>query len=98
VVVTVPTERDHKKAARIAGVGPTLSKQVDRFLDYPTDPLTGTKLDHREWHDMKGIMMAYALFGPEGAKAAIMHVMLDWLFDESNAIRDMALYGMTYRQ
>jgi len=82
----------------MVGVGPTLGKQVDRMLDYPTDPLSGQKLDHREVHDMRGIMMAYMMFGYEGAKAAMMHIMLDMIFDESNAARDMALYGQTYRQ
>ena len=93
----MPTNRDHKKAAQMVGVGPTLGKQVDRFLDYPTDPMTGAKMDHREIHNMKGVMMAYMLFGWEGARAAMMHIMLDMIFDESNAARDMALYGQTYR-
>lgn len=94
----MPTNRDHKKAAELVGIGPTLGKQVDRMLDYPTDPLTGQKLDHREVHDMRGIMMAYALFGWEGAKAAMMHILMDMIFDETNSARDMALYGRTYRQ
>jgi hypothetical protein len=42
--------------------------------------------------------MAYAVFGWEGAKAAMMHIMMDWFFDETNTMRDMALYGRTYRQ
>ena len=93
----MPTYRDHKKGAEKIGVGPTLGKRVDRFLDYPTDPLTGAKLDHREWHNMKGVMMAYAVFGWEGAKAAMMHVLLDMVFDETNTMRDLALFGKTYR-
>jgi len=97
-MITLPTNRDHKKAAEMVGIGPTLGKQIDRMLDYPTDPLTGQKLDHRELHDMRGIMMMYMLFGWEGAKAAMMHIMLDEFFDTSNAYRDMALYGKTYRQ
>jgi hypothetical protein len=94
----MPTNRDHKKAAMQVGIGPTLGKQVDRMLDYPTDPMTGAKLDHREVHDMRGIMMAYMMFGWEGAKAAMMHILMDMFFDETNTTRDMALYGQTYRQ
>lgn len=94
----MPTRRDHKKSAERVGVGPTLGKQVDKFLDYPTDPMTGQKMDHRELHDFRGVMMAYAMFGWEGAKAAMMHIAMDFFFDETNTMRDMALYGKTYRQ
>ena len=96
-VIIIPTNRDHKKAAEMIGIGPTLGKRIDRFLDYPSNPMTGQKMDHRELHNMKGIMMAYMLFGWEGAKAAMMHIMLDEMFDTSNSIMDMALYGRTYR-
>lgn len=96
-MLIIPTSRDHKKAAETIGIGPTLGKQVDRLLDYPTDPFTGQKLDHREIHNMRGVMMAYMLFGYEGAKAAMMHIILDEFFDQSNVIRDMSLYGKTYR-
>ncbi len=96
-MITIPSNREHKKAAETIGIGPTLGKQIDRMLDYPTNPFSGQKLDHREIHDMNGIMMAYMMFGWEGAKAALMHILLDSIYDQSNTMKDMAFFGKSYR-
>lgn len=61
------------------GFGPTLAKGVTRMLDNPHDPISGERIPHKELHNKKGIMMAYLLYGKDGADLAMTHMLEDRL-------------------
>lgn len=64
------------KTAKLMGVGPTVSKDITRMLDNPTDQ-DGQKLPHKTLHNKKGIMAAYMMHGTTGARLAAVHMIED---------------------
>ncbi len=70
----MPTHREHRKIAK-AYVGRAMPA-VDRLLDFPPGGL-----GHREIHDWRGVLLALTVYGPDGGRAAVAHILADAKMD-----------------
>jgi len=76
----MPNWKVHRWFGRCLGIrlSDQAMRKVDRTLDYPT--LLGVRLPHKSLHNVLGVMEAYRLYGPEGARYAMLHLILDRMF------------------
>ena len=60
----------------MAGIGPTVGKDITRLLDNPLDA-QGNKLPHKSLHNKQGLMRAYLMHGNRGLRLAMIHMVED---------------------
>jgi len=62
-------------------------RSIDTFLDFPR--IGYLKLGHRSIHNPIGIALAGMRWGPEGAKYAASHILLDMIQKEVRKIGEL---------
>ena len=71
----MPSWKLHRKLAKYLGIDYKLSREIDRFLDFPE--FYGIKLPHKALHNVFGVAMAGVKYGNKGLIYALFHIILD---------------------